>query len=289
MIIPLDDLARRLRAASRVTVLTGAGVSAASGVPTFRGAGGLWRSFTAEELASPDAFARDPALVWEWYEWRRGQIAACAPNAAHHVLARWTARWPGATVITQNVDDLHLRANADHSASDVTHGGPGGRSAQSHSGPDEGLRTERVRHESARRRSPRLIRLHGSIWELQCWQRCGVEPWRDERVPLPPTPTCSTCGSLARPGVVWFGEMLAPEHLSAAVRACECDVFIMAGTSAVVHPAAGLVHRAHAHGAFTAEINVEVTPVSADVDLVLRGAAEEVLPQLDARLQHSHP
>jgi NAD-dependent deacetylase len=167
------------------------------------------------------------------------------PNAAHHVLAAWTKRWPGATVVTQNVDDLHLRAGTD-----------------------------------------RLVRLHGSIWELQCWQRCGADPWREERVPLPDTPpTCPACGGLARPGVVWFGEMLAPAHLTAAMRACECDVFITAGTSALVHPAAGLVHHAHARGAYTVEINPEMTPASSTVDLALRGAAEDLLAQLEDRLR----
>jgi NAD-dependent deacetylase len=240
----LDDLARRVRQATRVTVLTGAGVSAASGVPTFRGAGGLWRNFRAEDLASPDAFARDPSLVWEWYDWRRGQIAACAPNAAHEVLAGWTVRWPGSTVVTQNVDDLHLRAG-----------------------------------------TARLVRLHGSIWELRCWNDCGVEPWRDERVPLPELPArCPACNGIARPGVVWFGEMLSQDDLSAAFRACNCDVFMTVGTSAVVHPAAGLVQYARAAGAFTVEINPDATAASGDVHLALRGGAEDLLPRLEAYL-----
>src|SRR3954471_1022268 len=96
----LAQLADRLRAARSVTVLTGAGVSAASGVPTFRGSGGLWRNFSATELASPDAFARDPATVWEWYDWRRAQIAQCQPNPAHDVLAEWTRAHDGWRVIT---------------------------------------------------------------------------------------------------------------------------------------------------------------------------------------------
>ncbi len=104
-------VANRLRESPRVTVITGAGVSAASGVPTFRGAGGLWRSFRAEDLATPQAFRRDPGLVWEWYEWRRGLIAGCAPNPAHTVLARWVNR-SGFTLITQNVDGLHEQAGA---------------------------------------------------------------------------------------------------------------------------------------------------------------------------------
>ncbi len=106
----LAQLADRLRSARSVTVLTGAGVSAASGVPTFRGTGGLWRTFSATELASPDAFARDPDTVWEWYAWRREQIAQCEPNAAHQVLARWTQARERWRVVTQNVDDLHVRA-----------------------------------------------------------------------------------------------------------------------------------------------------------------------------------
>ncbi len=123
----LATLAGRLRGARRVTVLTGAGISAASGVPTFRGAGGLWRNYRPEDLATPEAFARDPILLWEWYAWRRETIAGCVPNAAHEVLARWSQRGGGATIVTQNVDDLHLRAG-----------------------------------------TARLVRLHGSIWELSC-------------------------------------------------------------------------------------------------------------------------
>jgi len=236
----LETLSARLKEARRVTVLTGAGVSAASGVPTFRGAGGLWRSFRAEDLATPEAFARDPALVWEWYEWRRATIASCQPNAAHDVLAQWTRDSKTCTVITQNVDDLHIRAGTQ-----------------------------------------RLVRLHGSIWELSCWNRCGTLPWRDERVPLPAQPaTCPGCGGLARPGVVWFGESLSPADLNAASTACTCDVFIAAGTSAIVYPAAGLLQQAKMRGAFTAEINVDATPASSLVDMAVKDAAEVVFPQL---------
>ena len=106
----LEVLAARLRRASRVTILTGAGVSAASGVPTFRGNGGLWREFRAEDLATPEAFGRNPALVWEWYAWRRELVASCRPNPAHEVIAQWSREFDRCTVITQNVDDLHIRA-----------------------------------------------------------------------------------------------------------------------------------------------------------------------------------
>jgi NAD-dependent deacetylase len=239
-------LAARLRDARRVTVLTGAGVSAASGVPTFRGADGLWRHYQASDLATPDAFARDPALVWEWYAWRRQTIAACQPNRAHEVLARWTARHSDWRVITQNVDDLHVRA---------------------------GTRD--------------LICLHGSLWMLSCAAHCPGQPrsWRDERVPLPePLPRCPRCGGLARPAVVWFGESLDPDDLRKATEAASCDVFIAAGTSAVVYPAAGLLDLARSRGAHTVEINVEPTPASRDVDTAIRGPAEIVLEEIDSRL-----
>jgi NAD-dependent deacetylase len=107
----LADLATRVADAARITVLTGAGVSAASGVPTFRGDGGLWRSFRAEDLATPQAFYRNPTLIWEWYDWRRSLIARCEPNPAHERLARLSQR-PGVTLITQNVDGLHERAGS---------------------------------------------------------------------------------------------------------------------------------------------------------------------------------
>jgi NAD-dependent deacetylase len=110
----LDRLRARLDHAARVTVLTGAGVSAASGVPTFRGPEGLWRHYRAEELATGEAFARDPRLVWEWYGWRRERIAACQPNAAHRALAAWSRRFPAFTLITQNVDGLHERAGTSN-------------------------------------------------------------------------------------------------------------------------------------------------------------------------------
>jgi NAD-dependent deacetylase len=239
-----EAVVERLRRAERVTILTGAGVSAASGVPTFRGTAGLWRTFRAEELATPGAFARDPALVWEWYAWRRGLIAACQPNAAHDVIARWSRTFPHCRVLTQNVDDLHVRAG--------TRG---------------------------------LIRLHGSIWELACWQRCGASSWRDESHPLPSLPpSCPHCGGPARPGVVWFGESLAAADIATASAACACDVFLTVGTSAVVYPAAGLVDDARQRGAFTVEINLEATPASASVDIALHGPAEQILSDMARRL-----
>lgn len=242
----LRALASRIRDARHVTVMTGAGVSAASGVPTFRGPGGLWRTYRPEELATPEAFARDPALVWEWYAWRRGKVASCEPNAAHIVLGRWSME-RGANVITQNVDDLHIRADTRD-----------------------------------------LVRLHGSLWELKCFDGCaaGSRPWRDERVPLPDAPPrCPHCGGYARPAVVWFGESLDPHDVARAAEAtAACDVFLTIGTSALVYPAAGFVRDARSRGAFTAEINLEPTPASSLVSQSVLGAAEQILPELDQLL-----
>ena len=110
----LSRAADLLRSARRIAVLTGAGISAESGVPTFRGPHGLWRQFRAEDLATPEAFARDPKLVWEWYDWRRGIIAGVVPNPGHRTLAEWEARFPEFAVITQNVDGLHAKAGSQN-------------------------------------------------------------------------------------------------------------------------------------------------------------------------------
>lgn len=108
----IEDVRDRLKAARRPVALTGAGVSAESGVPTFRGAEGLWRNFNPQDLATPEAFERDPALVWEWYDWRRSLIAKISPNPAHYALYELERRSPGFTLITQNVDGLHRAAGS---------------------------------------------------------------------------------------------------------------------------------------------------------------------------------
>lgn len=242
----LEVVVDRLRRAARITVLTGAGVSAASGVPTFRGEGGLWKSWRASDLATPEAFARDPALVWEWYDWRRQTIAACAPNAAHAVLARWSGQ-PGVTLITQNVDGLDERAGAR-----------------------EVLRFHgsiwHVRCRDGCAASP--------------------ASWRDDTVPFPILPPpCPYCGGIVRPDVVWFGETIDVATFARCAEATSCDVFLAIGTSAVVFPAAGLTLEAQRRGAFTVEINVEQTQASPHLDAVLQGLVEDVLVTLDARLR----
>jgi NAD-dependent deacetylase len=233
----LRALARRFTPRSRITVLTGAGVSAASGVPTFRGPGGLWKDFRPEELATAEAFARDPKTVWEWYDWRRQLVAKCVPNRAHEVLALWSRRYESFARVTQNVDGLHVRAGTEN-----------------------------------------VIRVHGSLWEVSCWDECRSGSWPDATVPFPRLPPpCPHCGGSLRPGVVWFGEAIPRDALLAAERSLECDVCLIVGTSSVVYPAAALASQARSRGAFTVEINPEATPASGEVDLALAGKAEEIL------------
>jgi len=242
----IQAAADALRRARTITAMTGAGVSTASGIPTFRGADGLWKKNRPELLASREGFENDPRLVWEWYDWRRQVIRDAKPNPAHDVLAAWTRR-PGFTLITQNVDGLHEKAGADP-----------------------------------------LIRLHGSIWHVRCWQPCdaGRRPWRDDTAPFPALPPkCPHCGDLVRPGVVWFGENLDHEDVAAATAAARCDVFLTIGTSSVVYPAAGFVHQARSYGAVTIEINPETTEASGEVDISIRGKAEEVLVELSSKFE----
>jgi len=245
--VQIVELAEKLPLDARITVLTGAGVSAASGVPTFRGAGGLWRNHSVQDLATPEAFRRDPKLVWEWYNWRREVVSKCQPNAAHLVLAAWNTRYPQFQLITQNVDGLHERAGARE-----------------------------------------VLRFHGSIWQVLCWNRCPKSParWWDDTVPLLQIPpSCPYCGGLLRPGVVWFGEAIDPDIMARSVGATECDVFLSVGTSAVVYPAAGLTYEAKRNGAFTVEINPEATPASELVNLSIQGPAEEILQKVEDHLE----
>jgi NAD-dependent deacetylase len=234
-------LAEKLRGARRVAALTGAGVSAESGVPTFRGADGLWRKHRPEELATPQAFAKDPALVWEWYEWRREKVAACSPNDGHRALAELGRRSFAFDLVTQNVDGLHRLAG-----------------------------------------STAVRELHGSLWTLRC---TGCRREREDRqVPLPSIPPRCECGDLERPGVVWFGEALPSDVLAHAFDAASrADVFLVIGTSALVHPAATLPEIAGEQGALVVEINPELTPLSGLVDIRLAGPSAAVLPRvLDA-------
>lgn len=252
----LTAIAQRLARARRIVVLTGAGMSAPSGVPTFRGAGGLWRNFRAEDLATPAAFARDPVTVWQWYDWRRQQIAACAPNAGHRVLARWSAAHPGLQTFTQNVDGLHELA--------------GTRQLHRLHGSIWWLRCVG--------QSPSAARTGAG---------CTRGESREVRdVPLSPLPPRCSCGALMRPDVVWFGEALDPGILAAAERAAaDAELLLAIGTSAQVYPAAALIPRARRAGALVVEINPE--PSAADVQVRVTMSADEALVALDRQLQIS--
>jgi NAD-dependent deacetylase len=242
----IDDVRRRVAAAlmpGGVAVLTGAGMSAESGIPTFRDAmSGLWSRFDPAQLASEEGFRADPQRVWDWYAERRDGVRAAQPNAGHRALAAFARAHPGVlAVITQNVDDLHQRAgNTD------------------------------------------AIRLHGDIledrWLEPCATRCGRAP--SSATPGRP-PRCAECDNAVRPGVVWFGEMLPPQALQAAERAvAQCRVLLVVGTSGAVWPAAGLASQARRAGAFVAIVNPHASEIDGDANAVIRGTAATVLPAL---------
>lgn len=223
---------------TRVAALTGAGISAESGVPTFRDAGGLWETHRAEELATPQAFARDPLLVWRWYEWRKERIRAADPNPAHRALADLESALEESgrfTLITQNVDGLHARAGSRH-----------------------------------------LIELHGNLFRTRCLGEKTVGERTEAFETLPPA--CG-CGSLLRPDVVWFGEMLPAGAIEAAAEAVrDADLLLVIGTSGVVHPAAGLVSLLR--GGAAVEVNPQQTPLSRMVTFSVQSPASLAVPPI---------
>ncbi len=224
---------------ARVAVLTGAGISAASGVPTFRGSeDSLWENERPEDLATLQAFHRDTEKVWRWYDWRRGLVDACEPNAGHTALAELEDTVAEFTIITQNVDGLHQRAG-----------------------------------------SRNVLEFHGSLWTLRC-TACGFEEQNTE-VPLPPLPACPRCTGLMRPGVVWFGEAIDSGIMQTSTEAAvSCDLFLVIGTSGLVHPAAGMAMMASNAGAKVAEFNLEQGGVSPWVDVFVPGSADITVPLL---------
>lgn len=235
-----------------IVILTGAGISAESGIPTFRGEGGLWRNFRPEELATPQAFKRDPKLVWEWYTWRRELVSKCEPNAAHRTLVEMevvvTAAMSGDaqafTLITQNVDGLHEAAGSQN-----------------------------------------VVTLHGSLWSMRCVRE--GRRFEDRRLKMGNyLLRCPNCDAPLRPDVVWFGEMLDETVLQKAYEASErARTMIVIGTSALVHPAASLPIIAKRNSARLIEVNPEETPLSPYVDETLRGPAAVELPRW-WKLQH---
>ena len=246
-----EALLAALRAAQHVAVFTGAGVSAESGVPTFRDAlTGLWERFNAEELATAEAFQRDPDLVWGWYEWRRAKVMQAEPNSAHRAIAEMAHHVPKLSLITQNVDDLHERAGSV--------------------GP---------------------IHLHGSLQATRCLDCARPAPRTLDVPNEPEggrrlaPPHCPQCGGAIRPGVVWFGEPLPESAWTAAVAAAEaCDLLFSIGTSALVYPAAELPLRAARRGAVVVQVNPQPTGPDQLARFNLTGAAGHVMPLIVDRV-----
>ena len=236
------ELSRRFQQANNVLVVTGAGVSAESGVPTFRGGGNttVWKGLPFELISSAGMLARDLPAVWEWFNYRRGLLGALKPNPAHEAIARWQTRFRDLTLVTQNIDGLHQAAG-----------------------------------------SRNVIELHGNIWRARCFECGSVHDGRelkfDESVPV-----CFDCGGDLRPDVVLFGEMLpAGAFEAAAMKAHVCELCFVVGTSAVVYPAASVPELARAASAYVVEVNPERTPLSDLCDEVLTGKAGEILPLFD--------
>ncbi len=206
----------------------------------------MWRNFQPEELATPEAFARDPRLVWQWYGWRRELIARCQPNAGHLALARWMSRQDGVTLVTQNVDGLHERA-AEQAGSDEP------------------------------------IRLHGSIFRVRCTV-CHTESGHCEPVDAAnedTLPRCEACAGLLRPAVVWFGEQLPVDVLSRASDAARvADLCLVIGTSGAVYPAAGLAHEAVSSGAPLIVVDPGKTAYDGMADVRLVSSADELVPEM---------
>jgi NAD-dependent deacetylase len=235
-----EELKERFREAWAVAVLTGAGISAESGVPTFRGGGGaaVWRGMPVEKIATPQMWRADPVTFWQWYAYRREVIERAEPNSAHRAIAAWERQFERLTVITQNVDGLHQRAG-----------------------------------------SRNVLELHGSLWRVRCPQ-CGLkmEDRRVPLPEIPPR--CPSCGGIVRPDVVLFGEAVPEAVFSQAVAAtATCDLFLVVGTSAVVYPAAALPALAKQNRAFVIEVNPETTPVTEIADVTILGRAGEILPR----------
>jgi NAD-dependent deacetylase len=226
----------------RLAVLTGAGMSAESGVPTFRDAQtGLWSRFDPMQLASPEGFRADPALVWRWYAWRRELVRRARPNAGHLALAQAQRRLERLCVVTQNVDGLHQRAG-----------------------------------------SAGVIELHGNIVRSRCLDECGARFDDPDRLPAGEPPRCLACGSWLRPDVVWFGEALDAGALLDSERACcvETEALLVVGTSGVVYPAAGLPRAARRAGRRVVVVNPDPSEIDDQADVLVRAAAGTALPAL---------
>jgi NAD-dependent deacetylase len=236
----LKDLVKN---AKKVCVLTGAGISAESGVPTFRGAdnSGVWKGMPFEKISSAEMVKENLPAVWEWFDYRRGVLQDCQPNEAHRALMLWESRLrEGFLLVTQNVDGLHTQAG-----------------------------------------NRNILELHGNIQRMRCTKGCRLK-YEMTPLEVPHTPDiCDLCDAPLRPDIVLFGEMLPEGYFEYAVEfTAECDLFLSIGTSSVVYPAASLVEVAKKAGAFCVEINLEETALSYLYDESLCGKAAEIMPNI---------
>jgi NAD-dependent deacetylase len=246
----IAEAAQALRASQHLVVLTGAGISKESGIPTFRDAlDGLWAQYDPQQLATPRAFRRNPRLVWDWYSHRRDLLAQAQPNPAHYAIADLERYLVHVAVITQNIDGLHQRAGSQD-----------------------------------------VIAMHGDIRRNKCFANCRGDPtyidvdgldWDRDAGP----PRCPYCGDYVRPDVVWFEERLPPAALERAFQLSQTtDVMLVVGTSGTVQPAASLPFLARRHGATIVEVNPDPTPITSVARWHLAGPAGTVLPQVVAAL-----
>jgi NAD-dependent deacetylase len=242
----------------RVLIITGAGVSAESGMPTFRGKDGYWRNLDPIKLATPEAFARDPELVWQWYRERRQRIRNAQPNAAHRAIAKLAQRADEFLLITQNVDDLHKRAGVANSE---------------------------------------MVQIHGDIFVTRC-SRCDFNRHdypplvaaatddaasEQEEGQQNGLPRCTKCDALMRPGVIWFGEPLPlreTERVEKYLQRDPCGVVIVAGTTATFGYIIDWALRASHHGGKLIEVNPEETPLSRFATRSVRERAAVALPRI---------
>lgn len=240
----MSDPARAMPRGGRIVILTGAGISKESGLDTFRDADGIWARVRLEDVATPEAFARDPARVQAFYNARRRQLAgeSVAPNAGHLALAELERRWPGPLLlVTQNIDDLHERA--------------GNRS---------------------------IVHMHGELLKARCSRCEAAAAWRQDIEARSGCPSCGAVGRM-RPHVVWFGEMpLEMDRIQAAL--ASCDLFVSIGTSGTVYPAAGFVAEACAAGARSVELNLEPSEGHSQFAEQVYGPATIVVPAYVERL-----
>ena len=233
-----QQLITKIKSAKRVAVLTGAGISAESGIPTFRGAGGYWRNYRAEDLATPEAFARDPKLIWEWYAMRMQVCLDAKPNPGHEVVAKMESYFPEFLLVTQNVDGLHVRAGNE-----------------------------------------KLVEIHGNIFTARCTSR--KTKFNLTQVPNQIPVLCRSCGKLARPHIVWFGESYDMSLIEKARNfLLKTDLIFIIGTSGQVGVPVQLASEAIAHGAYSIEINPDSSTISNLVNLHFASASGKILPEI---------